>query len=398
MAVRLSLAETQVIQETKQYLEVEGVALDAFEQRKVRSNTILLVKNLPFNTELEEIELLFAKFGTLGRVLLPPTRTIALVEFLEQTEAKIAFQRLAYSKFKHLPLYLEWAPVETFTTKFDREQRDKLNEERKLGLVQKVTEQVQSKEPETEHDLQAVTSVFVKNVSFNTNDDALTNAFAGCSGFRTAKIATKNQRDGAKLSMGFGFIELQDKECAKKCIVAMQGTMLDGHKLDLKMSDRKKKSEDSEGSKKILKDVEVRGTKLLVRNVPFEASKKELRELFSYVITASPYRCRTISQLIFSSSNRTFGTLKSLRLPKKQNNEHRGFAFVDYLTKAETKNAYENLFSTHLYGRHLVIEWAEDDESVEALRKRTNKGMALEEGLGSNKRIVLDADTMDLQE
>ena len=27
--------------------------------------------------------------------------------------------------------------------------------------------------------------------------------------------------------------------------------------------------------------------------------------------------------------------------------------------------------STHLYGRRLVLEWAEDEDSVDALRKRT---------------------------
>lgn len=39
-----------------------------------------------------------------------------IVEFLEPSEAKTAFTKLAYTKFKHLPLYLEWAPSDTFTT------------------------------------------------------------------------------------------------------------------------------------------------------------------------------------------------------------------------------------------------------------------------------------------
>jgi multiple RNA-binding domain-containing protein 1 len=40
----------------------------------------------------------------------------AIVEFLEPSEAKAAFTKLAYTKFKHLPLYLEWAPSDTFIT------------------------------------------------------------------------------------------------------------------------------------------------------------------------------------------------------------------------------------------------------------------------------------------
>ena len=35
---------------------------------------------------------------------------------------------------------------------------------------------------------------------------------------------------------------------------------------------------------------------------------------------------------------------------------HRGFAFVEYVTKQEAQNALQALASTHLYGRHLVID------------------------------------------
>lgn len=46
--------------------------------------------------------------------------------------------------------------------------------------------------------------------------------------------------------------------------------------------------------------------------------------------------------------------IKSLRLPKKFDGSHRGFAFIDFLTRQEAQNAFEALHSTHLYGRHLV--------------------------------------------
>lgn len=38
-----------------------------------RSKTIILVKNLPAGTKVEEINELFAKHGELGRVILPPS-------------------------------------------------------------------------------------------------------------------------------------------------------------------------------------------------------------------------------------------------------------------------------------------------------------------------------------
>lgn len=63
-----------------------------------RSKTVILVKNLPASTSVSELEDLFGKHGSLGRVLLPAGGITAIVEFLEPTEAKQAFTRLAYSK------------------------------------------------------------------------------------------------------------------------------------------------------------------------------------------------------------------------------------------------------------------------------------------------------------
>jgi RNA recognition motif-containing protein len=82
----------------------EGVVLDAFERlaagKVARSTTVLLVKNIPFSTTEAELRALFAPFGALVRVLLPPARTIALIEFAQPSEARTAFRQLAYTKFK----------------------------------------------------------------------------------------------------------------------------------------------------------------------------------------------------------------------------------------------------------------------------------------------------------
>lgn len=63
-----------------------------------RSKTVILVKNLPSGTKTEELQHVFSKHGTLGRVILPPSGITAIVEFLEPTEAKLAYKKLAYTK------------------------------------------------------------------------------------------------------------------------------------------------------------------------------------------------------------------------------------------------------------------------------------------------------------
>lgn len=47
-----------------------------------------------------------------------------------------------------------------------------------------------------------------------------------------------------------------------------------------------------------------------------------------------------------------------------------GFAFVDFLTKQEAQHAFKSLAATHFYGRHLVIEYAKEDESLSELRAK----------------------------
>jgi len=72
--------------------------------------------------------------------------------------------------------------------------------------------------------------------------------------------------------------------------------------------------------------------------------------------------------------SRTFGELKGLRMPKKMvgTGSHRGFAFVEYNSKTEAKVAMESMcHSTHLYGRRLVLEWAQTGENLDEMRKRT---------------------------
>lgn len=86
------------------------------------------------------------------------------------------------------------------------------------------------------------------------------------------------------------------------------------------------------------------GTKIVVKNVAFEATEKEVRKIFS-----------------------AFGEINFIRFVKKVDGQHRGFCFVDYLTREDALRAFAAIrHSTHLYGRRLVLEWAKVDEIVAA--------------------------------
>lgn len=53
-----------------------------------RSPVCLIVKNLPYSTSEEDLVELFGASGQLARLVLPPTKTLALVEYTEPQDAR----------------------------------------------------------------------------------------------------------------------------------------------------------------------------------------------------------------------------------------------------------------------------------------------------------------------
>jgi len=83
------------------------------------------------------------------------------------------------------------------------------------------------------------------------------------------------------------------------------------------------------------------------------------------------------------SSSSSHGQLKSVRLPKKFDTRSRGFAFLEFTSRHEAENAYTALRHTHLLGRHLIIEWAEEaEQDLETLRKKAGVGFGTAAGGG----------------
>ena len=60
---------------------------------------------------------------------------------------------------------------------------------------------------------------------------------------------------------------------------------------------------------------------------------------------------------------------------------------MDFVTNQEAINALNSLKSAHLYGRHLVIEWAKQDDTIDELRDKAAKQMEIEnaDGFDHNK-------------
>merc|ERR1712154_188392 len=92
-----------------------------------------------------------------------------------------------------------------------------------------------------------------------------------------------------------------------------------GHCLELKRSTRATTSREENDKKKA--NLGKPSTKILVRNIPFQAKKEEISQLF-----------------------RTFGELSAIRLPRKMagTGDHRGFAFIDFSNVSDAKTAFKS--------------------------------------------------------
>jgi len=81
---RIALGETQVISETKNAFEKAGVNVESLAGKVdsvKRSNHVLLAKDLPYYATENKLAEMFGKYGSLDKIILPSTRTLALVFF-----------------------------------------------------------------------------------------------------------------------------------------------------------------------------------------------------------------------------------------------------------------------------------------------------------------------------
>ena len=369
-AVKQAHAETRIIQETKSYFVNHGVDLEAFQQKE-RGDTAILVKNFSYGTKPEELKNLFEAHGQVKSLLMPPSGTIAILEYYQSDHARSAFGSLAYRKFKDSILFLEKAPKNIFqgeqSVPSSRINVPAKSQNAKLSA----TELLDSKDDATE--LVGTSTLFVRNLNFSTTTERLREAFQPLEGFVSAQVKTKPdpKRQGQVLSMGFGFLEFRSKRNAQAGLAVMDGFELDGHKLLIRASHKAIDAAEERRKDDQAKKMAGRKTKIIIKNLPFEASKKDVRSLFG------PY-----------------GQIRSIRMPKKFDSSTRGFAFADFVTAREAENAIDALRDTHLLGRRLVLEFAAEDavdpeQEIEKMQQRVGKQadkVALQRLTGSGRK------------
>lgn len=381
--VKQAIAETTIIQETKAFFASNGVDLDAFKSHK-RGGTSILVKNFPYGTSMEELRKMFEECGPVLRVLMPPTGTIAIIQFAQLNHAKAAFGKMAYRRVKDSVLFLEKAPIDLFKNGSTPVDQASLLGEQRTGVQKLSVDDLLSSGDKVEEPAETA-SLFVRNLNFATTTNRLAEAFEPLDGFVSARVKTKidAKKPGQTLSMGFGFVEFRSKSQAQAALKTMDGYVLDGHTLGVKASHRGHDAAEERRREDVAKKAAAQRTKIVIKNLPFQATKKDIRTLFG-----------------------TYGQLRSVRVPKKADYTARGFAFADFVTPREAENALNALKDTHLLGRRLVLDFAaaeavDAEEEIEKMQRKVggqaNK-MALQQLTGGGrKRVTIGNDEDELE-
>ena len=334
VAVQISAMETTIINETKEWLKQQGINLDILKGKRqdcIRSKTIIFVKNISNKTKKETLQNLLERHGKLVRLLLSPSNTLAICEYVNKKHAENCIKHLSYYDLDGEPLYLEFAP-EGLISPESKESNNKFENKEIIDINE-------DEEEKKDDDINLVEGqgkiLFVKNLDFSTNEKQLKKFFEKKDYIVKKVEIAKHLKEGKNVSSGFGFVELKDEKMVLKAMKNLQGALLGGHSLKLSISKsnnndtknnellKMKRKRETKYNDYDYEDENVSNNKLLIKNLAFEANKEELRKLF-----------------------KVYGQVKNLRLPTKIDGGHRGFAFIEFMSHEEAQKAFKEFITS----------------------------------------------------
>ncbi|KAM8954263.1 nucleolin isoform 2-T2 [Pelodytes ibericus] len=287
----------------------------------------------------------------------------ALREFFSKKSLDVQDVRIGASKRFG---YVEFASEE------EVEKALKLNGKKVLGFEMKMDKAMafdknKSAEVKKERDSR---TLFVKNIPYSTTSEDLQEIFENA---KEIRVPTGN--DGS--SKGIAYVEFNSEAEADKALEEKQGAELEGRAMFLDFTGDKSQNS---GARRSAPAGESKT--LVVNNLSYNATEESLQEVFEKAT--------------------------SIRIPQNNQGRPKGFAFVEFSTMEEAKEAMDTLNNTEIEGRTVRLEFstgggpqggrAASQQTktlfVKGLSEDTTEETLKEAFDGSvNARIVTDRDT-----
>ncbi|XP_077343800.1 nucleolin [Lithobates pipiens] len=283
----------------------------------------------------------------------------ALREFFSKKSLPVQDVRIGASKRFG---YVEFATAE------EVENALKLNGKKVLGFEIKVekanTPAEKSKNAENKKERDART-LFVKNIPYSTTSEDLQEIFDNAK-----EIRLPTAKDGT--SKGIAYVEFSTEAEADKAIEEKQGAEVEGRAIFIDYTGDK--SQNSGGRKAPGGESKV----IVVNNLSYNANEDSLQEVFEKAT--------------------------SIRIPQNNQGRPKGFAFIEFPSVEDAKEALESCNNTEVEGRTIRLEYSQSGGSpgsnqsktlfVRGLSEDTSEETLKEAFDGStNARIVTDRDT-----
>eukprot|EP00917_Polyrhabdina_sp_WS-2016_P013139 GHVP01028930.1.p1 GENE.GHVP01028930.1~~GHVP01028930.1.p1 ORF type:complete len:458 (+),score=120.59 GHVP01028930.1:28-1401(+) len=344
---------------------------------KIRDTGRLFIRNLSYNCAEEDLEELFKKYGRIIEVHMPinfetrKTFGVGFVLFMIPEDAVTAFKELDGIGFQGrlvhiLPGEEKKEGMDLVKKRFKRDDDNFIAKESRRnmfinpeGALDKVAKEISVDKAEIVN--LDETDVAVKKAAAETHVISKTREQLDNEGVNldsTEEVKSKNillmknisekvTLDNIKEFFGkFGEIEkviypkvgticiIKYKEGISAKQAVREGVKLQKDKpLFIEYAPKDILSSNSNSKE----ESDDKRTKLIIKNIAFEATEKELESLMA-----------------------GFVRVKRVKLPNKVGGGIRGFGFAEFYNNTDARRAKYVLKETHFYGRRLVLDWAKE--------------------------------------
>lgn len=196
----------------------------------------------------------------------------------------------------------------------------------------------------------AYTNVYIKNLEQSVTEEQLKELFKSYGTITSIFIAKENA-----LSRGFGFINFEDHEAAKKAVEEMNGKNINGKQLYVgraqKKYERERELKNQFARMKAENAAKHQGSNLYVRNLEDSINDDELRNLFS-----------------------PFGTITSAKVMRDDRQISRGFGFVCFSSQEEATKALSEMNGSIVHQKPLYVAMAQKKEQRREQLRALHRG------------------------
>lgn len=210
-----------------------------------------------------------------------------------------------------------------FSSAEDLDKALQMNGKKLMGLevkLEKAKSKEAMKEDKKERDAR---TLFLKNLPYRITEDNIREVFENA-----LEVRIVMNKDGS--SKGMAYIEFKTEAEANKAIEEKQGTEIEGRAVVIDFTGEKSQQEHQKGESKTL----------IVNNLSYSATEVTLQEVFKKA--------------------------SSIKVPQNNQGRPKGYAFVDFATTEDAREALNSYNNTEIEGRTIRLEFSSQKGNTNA--------------------------------